>query len=113
MKKLKSSILPFLCISLFITNSTKAQKSAVEYMVSINKELSVLMADTWDYTSAVAHGKTARKIDNKRKELIKTSLQAKNKISRMDAFEGDSGLRDSVVSFLNINYIVLNQDYEK
>ncbi|MCW3104669.1 MAG: hypothetical protein JWO09_3109 [Bacteroidetes bacterium] len=113
MKKIKRSLLSVLCISLFIANPVKAQKSAVEYLENINKELTALMADTWDYTSAVAHGKTARKIDSRRKDLIKTSLQAKNRIGRMPAFNGDAGLRDSVVAFLTINYNVLTQDYEK
>jgi hypothetical protein len=109
----KITLTTFLSISLFITGTVKAQKTAVEYLESINKELSAIMTDTWDYTSAVAHGKTARKIDNKRKELIKTSTLAKNRIGRMPAFEGDAGLRDSVVAFLTINYNVLTNDYEK
>ncbi|MDF2435773.1 MAG: hypothetical protein K0Q95_149 [Bacteroidota bacterium] len=113
MRKSKLKVLSILCFSLFIVTQSSAQKSAVDYMESINKELGAIMADTWDYTSAVAHGKTARKIDNKRKELIKTSVQAKNKIGRMPAFEGDASLRDSVVAFLDINNKVLTQDYEK
>jgi hypothetical protein len=113
MKQVKKTLFTILCISLFISNSAKAQKAAVDYMENINKELTALMADTWDYTSAVAHGKTARKIDNRRKDLIKTSMQAKNRVSHMPPFEGDAAFRDSVVAFLTINYNVLTQDYEK
>jgi hypothetical protein len=113
MKTIKHTLLTFLCITFFISNSARAQKSAVDYMENINKELTAIMTDTWDYTSAVAHGKTARKVETKRKELIKTSLLAKNRIARMPAFEGDAAFRDSVVAFLDINYKVLTQDYEK
>jgi hypothetical protein len=112
--KIKLTFLSLLFISLFISKNTKAQNSAAgDYLESINKELNAIMTDTWDYTSAVAHGKTARKIDNRRKDLIKTCQMAKNKISRMSAFQGDSGLRDSVVAFLTLDYNVLTQDYEK
>lgn len=113
MKKIKPVILSLLCISLFTVSTSKAQKEAVQYIENINKELNSLMTDTWDYTSAVAHGKTARKIDNRRKDLIKTSKQAKNNVSRMPAFEGDAAFRDSVVAYLDINYSVLTHDYEK
>jgi hypothetical protein len=113
MRKITRTLLSVLCFTLLFVNQSKAQKAAVEYLETINKELGAIMADTWDYTSAVAHGKTARKIDNRRKDLIKTSLQAKNKVNRMPAFEGDAAFRDSVVAFLDINYKVLTQDYEK
>jgi hypothetical protein len=113
MKRTKLTFFPFLCITLLFSHPVKAQKSAVEYMENINKELGAIMTDTWDYTSAVAHGKTARKIDNRRKDLIKTSSLAKNRVSRMSPYEGDASLRDSVIAFLNINYNILTQDYEK
>ncbi|HEY0031317.1 MAG TPA: hypothetical protein VGC65_11200 [Bacteroidia bacterium] len=113
MKKISRTLF-IASITMFLTaNVAKSQNKAVEYMNDISKELTAIMTDTWDYTSAVAHGKTARKIDNKRKELIKTSQLAKNRISRMPAFEGDKAYRDSVVAFLTINNNVLTQDYEK
>jgi hypothetical protein len=113
MKQITRTLLLGVCISLIFSTSSKAQKSAVEYLENINKELTALMTDTWDYTSAVAHGKTARKIDNRRKDLIKTSQLAKNRVNRMPAFEGSTALRDSVAAYLDINYKVLTQDYEK
>jgi hypothetical protein len=113
MKNIKNALVLFLFINFLIINTSKAQKSAVSYMENINKELDAIMADTWDYTSAVAHGKTARKIDNKRKDLIKTCQLAKNRVNRMADFEGDKSLRDSVVAFLTLDYNVLTGDYEK
>jgi hypothetical protein len=113
MKKINLLAIAILCFCIFTTKTSIAQKSAVEYMENINQELSAIMADTWDYTSAVAHGKTARKIDNKRKDLIKTCQLAKNRVSRLGDFEGDKGLRDSVVAFLTLDYNVLTGDYEK
>ncbi len=106
------NFMPLIIVALFI-KTADAQNEAVQYMESINKELNAIMTDTWDYTSAVAHGKTARKVETKRKDLLKTSMLAKNRIARMKDFEGDSRFRDTVLSFLTINYNVLNQDYAK
>jgi hypothetical protein len=95
-------------------NNVNAQTSeALKYMENISVQLKTIMDDTWDYTSACAHSRSARKIDNKRKELVKTIIAAKNKITKMPDFDGDASLRDTVLSFLSIDYDVLNDDYSK
>jgi hypothetical protein len=87
--------------------------TAVSYLDYMNSEHRKIGEDMWSYTSAVAHGKNAQKVDSKRKELIKTTLTAKNKIAQMPGFEGDASLRDSMVSYLQMSYLVLNEDYAK
>jgi hypothetical protein len=108
------SILLFIFI---ISTSTEAlaQKlnNAQDYLAFLNNEHRKIAEDMWSYTSASAHGKNARKVENKRKELIKTTLTAKNNIAKMPEFEGDKALRDSMVSYLNLCYLVLNDDYSK
>jgi hypothetical protein len=102
-----------LLIVLFNTSLCAQQNKALVYMEKINKELNAIMEDTWDYTSEVAHGKSARKAEVKRKILVRTSKMAMDKVSKMAAFDGNSQYRDSVVSYLQINYHVLNADFEK
>lgn len=104
-----------LLISIIQPNNCTAQtfENAGDYMENMNSQFSVIMSDTWDYTSAVAHGKSAKKIETKRKELIKTISDATKKIKKMADFEGDANLRDSVVAFLNLDYNILNYDYAK
>jgi hypothetical protein len=96
-------------------NNTKAQTTsdALTYMETISKQFASIMDDTWDYTSTVAHSKSAGKVDSKRKALLKTLTEAKKTISKMSDFEGDASLRDTVLSFLTIDYNVLNDDYSK
>lgn len=117
MKKITSCFLLAFTISLclFTRNNCSAQtfSTAGEYLENMTGQFSNIRNDTWDYTSAVAHGKSARKIEAKRSELIKTISDAIKKIKKMSDFEGDAGLRDSVVSFLNLDYIILNKDYAK
>lgn len=105
----------FVMIALACSNLLFGQtfNSPVEYLSSFNEEYALMSKDMWDYTKAFAHNKNARKIDNRRKELIQTTLNSKRKISRMPAYDGNTALRDSVVSYLNISYLILNEDYAK
>lgn len=92
---------------------TSIGQSAVEYMEKITAESKKIQTDMWDYTNAVSHGKSARLVEKKRSELLTTSQQALNRVKNMSAFDGSTTYRDSVVSFLTINYLVLKEDYAK
>ncbi|TAH27568.1 MAG: hypothetical protein EAZ07_01445 [Cytophagales bacterium] len=75
-----------------------------------NKEIT---KDMMSYMSAVAHGKSARKVENRRKELLKTTKDAIRRIQTMAPFKGDKSLRDSTGKYLiKLNHI-LNDDYDK
>jgi len=105
-------------ISAFIFSnqpSLKAQTytNAVDYMTAISDQFSKIMSETWDYTSAVAHGKSAKKVEANRKELIKAIADAKKKISAMPGYDDDTAYRDSVVAFLAMDYNIMNNDYAK
>lgn len=113
MKHTTISILSILF--LFSSFNSFAQKfnSAVEYMDYIGEQYKQLVDDQWSYTSAVANDKSAKKIESKRRELINSNKTAQNNIKKMPGFNGNTKYRDSVVSFLQLNYNVLNEDYEK
>ncbi|MCO6498810.1 MAG: hypothetical protein J5I47_00340 [Vicingus serpentipes] len=101
--------------TLFISTTLFCQSfnSPVEYMNYMSDKYKIINKDTWDYTSAVAHGKSARKVEKRRNELLKTIDQSKKSIQKIKGYNGENELRDSVVSFLEINYNVINYDYEK
>lgn len=98
---------------LLATVSFSQYSDGGSYMNAISKEYRSIQEDMWDYTSAAAHGKKANTVEQLRAELEKTAYGAKGKVSRMPDYEGNSAYRDSVVSFLNIYYIVLKEDYAK
>jgi hypothetical protein len=102
----------FIAALMCITFSGFSQ-TALEYMEKISAETKKIQTDMWDYTNAVAHGKSARKVEKRRAELLQTSQQALNRVKNMNDFHGSTTYRDSVVSFLNINYYVLKEDYAK
>ena len=102
-----------LLVSMLNSSLLAQQNKAGLYMDKINRELNAIIMNTWDYTSEIAHGKNARKAEAKRKALVRTSKLALERVSKLDDFNGSAQYRDTVVSFLRINYLVLNEDYEK
>lgn len=106
-----------ICLSAIVTFQFHAYGQSVasggEYMNNITTEMKDITADLWDYTSAVANGKSARKVENRRKELVTTINEALRNISRMPAFQGDKAYRDTVLSYLRISNVVLNNDFGK
>ena len=99
-----------------LTTSINAQefKSASDYLTFIGNETDIISRSTWKYTSAVAHSKSARKIDVTRKALVKSIQNASKKISTVkDGFKGDTDYKDQILSYLSISESLINQDYEK
>jgi len=83
------------------------------YLESISNEFSEIAQNTMSYTSAASHGKSARKVEKRRNELMLTLKQAEANVRKMKPFQGDHAFRDSVVSYLRISRLVLSEDYGK
>lgn len=97
----------------FVVSAGVYGQTAIDYMNKINEQSSKIRSDFWDYTNAVAHGKSARKVDKRRTELISTSQSALRTVQNMKAFSGSTEYRDSVASYLQINLHILKEDYAK
>ena len=101
-------------VLLFSASSAFVQaQTSLEYMQSFSNQYKAIQKDTWDYTSSVSHGKSARKVDKRRKELIETSKSALSTVKAANAYEGSTAYRDAVISYFQISYDVLNEDYAK
>jgi vacuolar-type H+-ATPase subunit I/STV1 len=88
-------------------------QTAVQYMDIIGKEFKKISEETWDYTRAMAHGKKGKQIENRRRDMLNANRNALNKIKNMKAFDGDASYRDSTARYLELSYLVLNNDYSK
>ena len=101
--------------ALFFVLNLNAQSStnAGEYMDYFSTEYLQIQKDMWDYTRSVSHGKSARKVEKRRSELIQTTTAAKNKAKRAKGFKDDVQYRDSVVLYFELIEIVLKEDYAK
>lgn len=110
MKKQLTTLVAFMMLT--VSGSVFAQ-SAVEYMNIFTTEYRKIQQDMWDYTSSVSHGKSARKVDKRRVELIQTSNAALSKAKSAKAFAGSTMFKDSVVNYFTIVNLVLKEDYAK
>ncbi|HEX2898317.1 MAG TPA: hypothetical protein VHS96_01220, partial [Bacteroidia bacterium] len=105
----------FACIFLLaitlLPQAATAQAHAGEYMDQIAASYGPIKKDTWDYMVAVANGRSARKIDKRRKELVLSIDAAKSSVARMKPWENDPSYRDSAVAYLRLSKIILLEDY--
>ena len=111
MKTYLSAILFFL-----VATSSTAQefKTPVDYLTYINKEQGLISKSTWKYTSAVAHSKSARRIDNTRKQLVKSIQTAKKKIGDIkNGYKGDTEYQNQVIQYFDFCEKNLNEEYDK
>ncbi|WP_047547663.1 hypothetical protein [Psychroserpens sp. Hel_I_66] len=101
-------------IALIATSALYSQnfKNASEYLDFVGEEQQEITKNMWKYTKAVAHSKSDRSIDGKRKKLLKTIDQAIAKITRADGFEDDD-YKNKVLKHMTFNKNLLNHDYAK
>ncbi|MGX7666615.1 LIC11966 family surface protein [Flavobacterium pedocola] len=106
----------FFAIILFAGLQAFAQqfKTPVAYLSYIGKEQENISKSMWKYTSAVAHSKSARRIDNTRKQLIKSIQDASKKITAVtNGYNGDLEFRNQVLDYLSISEKNINEEYDK
>jgi len=114
MKLMKISFAFFLVIFLSLS---KAQGQGFEnaggYMDYIGKQNSNLSTIYLSYVSAVAHGKSARKVEKRRQEVLNAISDTRFNIQGMPPWKGDKSYRDSTVAYIKLLNIVFNEDYGK
>lgn len=105
----------FLILIAFNSAFSQAQDfpDAISYLNYVGSQFEEISKDMMSYTSAASHGKSARKVEKKRTELIQTVKAAEANMRKLKPFKGDHALRDSVISYFHINGIVLNKEYSK
>jgi len=83
------------------------------YLDYINDNNNKLTIKYLTYMSAVSHGKSARKVEKRRMEVVSSIIDTRANVRTMGAWKGDKTLRDTTVAYLNILYNVFNDDYGK
>lgn len=69
--------------------------------------------DLWDYMRTAAKGKSARKVEKRRNELLKSTRSVKIDLMRMKPYEEDATLKEAAVTYMDLTYKILNEDYGK
>ncbi|MCK8479420.1 LIC11966 family surface protein [Psychroserpens algicola] len=111
---MKTLPLKLTLILLFVISTASSQSfdNASEYLDFVAKEQQAVTKSMWKYTKALAHSKSDRSIEGKRKNLLKTVDRAIEKIKKADGFEGDD-YKNKVLKHMTFNKDLLNQDYAK
>ncbi len=84
-----------------------------EYMDYFSSEYLTIQENMWDYTRSVSHGRSARKVEKRRAELITATQAALKKAKNAKDFQGNARYKDSVVQYFSLIDIVLREDYAK
>jgi hypothetical protein len=109
---MKYITITFSLFCLLITSISTAQSfnNASDYLDFVAEEQQAITKNMWKYTKAVAHSKSDRSVEGKRKNLLKTIDKAISKIEKADGFDGDDYKRQ-VLKHLQLNKSLLNHDY--
>lgn len=85
--------------------------SPVHYMNRLITPFSDLDSKKWQYVKAITRGKSAKKVESKRKALIDEYGSVIAQIGRVRTYKQDSLLRPAVMGYLKLTKQVLREDY--
>lgn len=108
-----SLLLVFSLILLASRSEAQAFENAGQYMDHITKANQVLTEKYLLYLSGMSHGKSARKVEKRRLEVLQAISDTKFSIMGMPPYKGDRTLKDTTVAYLKILNSVFNEDYGK
>ncbi len=94
-------------------SSAQPYETAVDYMDHITKANQILTEKYLVYLSGMSHGKSARKVEKRRMELLQSISDTRFDIRGMPPYKGDKTLRDTTVAYLKILDNIFNDDYGK
>ena len=111
----KTSVVFLFSLALLAGNRSKAQafENAAEYIEYIGKANQALTEKYLFYLSGMSHGKSARKVEKRRLEVLQAVSVTRSTIMGMPPFKGDRMLKDTTVAYLKILNNVFNEDYGK
>ncbi|MAX70781.1 MAG: hypothetical protein CMC76_06710 [Flavobacteriaceae bacterium] len=94
--------------------SVNAQKfdTAVDYLEFVGEQQEGITKKMWKYTKAIAHSKSDRNVENKRKSLLKTLDKAIENIKKAPGYDGNE-FKGQLLDRLRFNKNLLNNDYAK
>ncbi len=110
---LKINFLLIVFAMLISSRSTAQYENAGQYLDHINNASQALTTKYLVYMSAVSHGKSARKVEKRRTEVVNAINETRYMIQGMPPWKGDRSLKDTTVAYLKILNSVFNDDYGK
>ena len=93
----------------------KAQSSsdAVQYMDNLSAPFEDIDSKKWQYLKAMTRGKSAKKVDKRRQNLLVEIKEVRNQVRRVRSYEGETTYKGAILDYLQITEITLKEDYDK
>jgi len=101
------------CVLFSSQSVAQAFETPVQYMEHIGKANHALTEKYLVYLSGMSHGKSARKVEKRRQEVLTAISDTRFAIMGMPPYKGDRTLKDTTVAYLKILNSVFNEDYGK
>lgn len=84
-----------------------------DYMTAISNAQTEMNQKYMAYTSAVAHGRRAKKIEKMRQQTLESITNARYKTIDIPIYKGDNSLRQAGIDYIQFCYNIFNEDYGK
>jgi hypothetical protein len=111
---MRKLIIGFLiCTAISYNAAAQDFANAGEYMTYITKSEEAISLKYISYMSGASHGKSLRKVEKRREDLMNTIYETRIKITQMPSYKGDKTLREASTNYLKLMYSVFNEDYAK
>lgn len=107
------TILLFCALFTAISSEAQVFNHPVEYLNFLGAQSVKVSEDMWDYTRTISKGKGARKIENRRKDLLNQLSVSIKAVRARPAFNKQEYLKVAYVSYYQTNINLLNEDYAK
>lgn len=95
-----------------ITLTAQTFNNALEYLDFVSEQQEGISKKMWRYTKSIAHSRSDRNIENKRKSLLKTLDKAISKIRKAPGYEGNE-FKNQLLKRLEYSKNMLNNEYAK
>lgn len=111
----KQSTLFWSALFILLTSfgSLSAQGSAVEHMNQIHEVLEKSKDEMFSYLKAITKGRSARKIENRRQDLLQQIVAEISEIRLLRSYNGDNALKEASIKYLSLQKTILKDDYAK
>lgn len=110
--------LPFLLAVLLLSIVATAQNTPNldnpgSYITACNNARGDMDAKYMQYMSAAAHGRSARKVEKLRQQVLDNITNCRYKTIDLPIYKGDNSLRKSSIDYIQLCYDIFSEDYKK
>ncbi|GAB4166887.1 MAG: hypothetical protein Tsb0033_28940 [Winogradskyella sp.] len=95
-----------------ISLSAQTFDNALQYLEFVSEQQEGITKKMWKYTKSIAHSRSDRNIENKRKSLLKTLDKAIDRIKKAPGYDGNE-FKNQLLNRLQYSKNMLNDDYAK